>query len=66
VYRDWRKSQHSPGADGCVEIAWDPQGVRVRDSKDPGGPALYFTWLEWKAFITGVKEGEFDGLVDQA
>jgi hypothetical protein len=51
-----------------VEIAWDPEGVRVRDSKDPGGPALRFTWHEWKAFIAGVKQGEFDGppLVGQA
>lgn len=44
-----------------MEIAWDPEGVHVRDSKDPGGPALHFTWVEWRAFITGVKEGEFDG-----
>jgi hypothetical protein len=51
-----------------VEIAWDPEGVRVRDSKQPGGPALCFTWPEWKAFIAGVKEGEFDGppLIGQA
>ncbi|MBX6750487.1 MAG: DUF397 domain-containing protein [Micromonosporaceae bacterium] len=65
--RAWRKSQHSH-ADACVEIAWDPEGVRVRDSKHPGGPVLHFTWVEWKAFVTGVKEGEFDGpaLIDQA
>lgn len=67
--RDWRKSQRCPGtANGCVEIAWDPEGVRVRDSKDPGGPALRFSWGEWQAFIAGVKDGEFDGpyLISQA
>lgn len=58
--RDWLKSQHS-GADQCVEVSWDPEGVRVRDAKHPEGPVLRFTWGEWKAFIAGVRDGEFDG-----
>ena len=29
--------------DGCVEVAADPGGVRVRDSKDQAGPELAFT-----------------------
>jgi hypothetical protein len=34
--------------------------VAVRDSKDLGGPKLLFTHDEWKAFIGGVVDGEFD------
>jgi hypothetical protein len=32
----------------------------VRDSKDPQGPVLLFTPDEWRAFVGGVRNGEFD------
>jgi hypothetical protein len=34
--------------------------VAVRDSKNPDGPKLVFTPSEWKAFLGGVRTGEFD------
>jgi hypothetical protein len=34
--------------------------VAVRDSKDPDGPVLEFTPLEWLCFLAGAKAGEFD------
>lgn len=37
-----------------------PGMIAVRDSKDPAGPKLLFTRDEWKAFIGGVMNGEFD------
>lgn len=37
-----------------------PGVVAVRDSKDPDGPKLLFTRDEWKAFVGGVRAGEFD------
>jgi hypothetical protein len=46
--------------DGCVEVAADPGGVRVRDSKDQAGPELAFTDHEWRVFTGAVKDGEFD------
>ena len=57
----WRKSTRSgPFTDNCVEVAFVPDGVAVRDSKDPDGPALLFTPAEWNAFVGGAKDGEFD------
>ncbi|MEV1239910.1 DUF397 domain-containing protein [Nonomuraea sp. NPDC049750] len=58
----WRKSTRSgPDGGNCVEVAELSGGRRgVRDSKNPSGPALIFTPGEWSAFISGVKDGEFD------
>jgi len=45
----------------CVAVKIHPDGsVKVRDTKNPGGPALDFNKDEWAAFIGGVKLGEFD------
>ncbi|WP_067181510.1 DUF397 domain-containing protein [Microtetraspora niveoalba] len=58
----WRKSARS-GANGgnCVEVASNLPGIiAVRDSKDPDGPKLLFSPAEWRAFIGGVKDGDFD------
>jgi hypothetical protein len=56
---DWRKSTHSCTT-GCVEIAFVDGLVAVRDSKDRQGPVLRFTPAEWKAFLSGVRGGEFE------
>jgi Domain of unknown function (DUF397) len=55
----WRKSSHSGGSGNCVQVASLPPGaVGVRDSKDPGGPALVFTAQAWQAFTDQVKSGK--------
>jgi hypothetical protein len=56
----WRKSTRSSGSGNCVEIAEIGDAVAVRDSKNPGGPVLIFAPDEWRAFVGGVKGGEFD------
>ena len=57
----WKKSSRSGAAGHCVEVAFlENQGVAVRDSKDPAGPALTFTAAEWDAFVGGAQDGEFD------
>lgn len=55
----WNKSSHS-GNNGCVEVAHGDDQIAVRDSKDPSGPMLLFTPREWRAFLDGVRDGEFD------
>jgi hypothetical protein len=57
----WRKSSYSGGSQNCVEVAAGlPGAVGVRDSKDPGGPALVVTPASWRAFTARVKNAEFD------
>lgn len=61
---DWRKSRHSGGNGNCVEVAKMSNGhVAVRHSQTPEGPAIVYTPSEIRAFLAGVKDGEFDYLV---
>jgi hypothetical protein len=59
---DFVKSSYSqPGATiTCVQIARKPRGVAIRDSKDATKTTLFFSNAEWKAFLAGAKDGEFD------
>ncbi|HWG99107.1 MAG TPA: DUF397 domain-containing protein [Pilimelia sp.] len=55
----WRKSSRSSGTGACVEVAQPAAAaVRVRDSKDPGGPQLAFAPGAWRAFLRGVAGGD--------
>jgi hypothetical protein len=57
----WAKSSLSYANGQCVEVAGLPSGaVGMRDSKDIGGPVLEFAPAEWRAFLDGVRNGEFD------
>jgi hypothetical protein len=57
---NWRKSTQSNGSGDCVEVAECPDAIHVRDSKNPTGASLVFTVAEWRAFVVGAKDGEFD------
>lgn len=46
----WQKSTYSKDGGSCVEVTGTGPAVAVRDSKNPGGPALAFTPAEWHAF----------------
>jgi hypothetical protein len=56
----WRKSSYSASGN-CVEVATLPNNnLAIRDSKDKVGSILRFSPNEWRAFVAGVKDGEFD------
>ena len=56
----WRKSSHSGNSGNCIEVAVTETVVGVRDSKDRGGPRLTVTADEWRDFIAGVRDRQFD------
>lgn len=58
----WRKSSHSGGAtdEACVELAALPEGVGVRDSKDPEGGRLAVSGDAFGALLRRIKEGALD------
>jgi len=47
----WHKSSYSGSGSACVEVARVPDGVLVRDSKDPDGSALTIPTAAWQAFL---------------
>ncbi|WP_007023538.1 DUF397 domain-containing protein [Saccharomonospora iraqiensis] len=55
----WRKSSYS-GKHECVEFRRVDGGVEVRNSKRPDEATIRYTDAEWRAFVAGVKDGEFD------
>jgi Domain of unknown function (DUF397) len=60
----WQKSGRSSAQGNCVETArLDDGRVAVRNSRHPAGPALIFTQAEARAFLDGVKDGDFDYLL---
>jgi hypothetical protein len=58
----WRKAQLSVANGACVQVARAGEMLAMRDSKDPDGPVLMYTPVEWHAFLDGAKKGEFDDL----
>jgi hypothetical protein len=66
----WRKSGQSEGNSGAgveVPTAWDTSTLfLMRDSKDPVGPNLALTVLEWTAFLTQIKTGTLDLQTDRS
>jgi hypothetical protein len=55
----WHKSSHSGSEGNCIEVTGDlPGAVAVRDSKNPGEPALVFSRDEWTAFIGELRRRE--------
>ena len=58
----WRKSTYSNPNNNCVEVTLLPDGgAAVRDGKQrSASPILQFSKDEWKAFIDGVNDGQFN------
>lgn len=45
---------------GCVGVAIKDDAVFVTNTTTSTSPITQFTHEEWKAFVAGVKNGEFD------
>ena len=59
----WLKAQPSSHNGQCVELASTAGRIAIRDSKDPNGSILVYTSDEFKAFLDGARNGEFDSLL---
>jgi hypothetical protein len=59
----WVKASFSNHNGACIEIASTTDKIAMRDSKDPGGPILVYTPIEFRAFLEGARNGEFDSLL---
>ena len=52
----WRKSTYSNANGGdCVEVADDARAILIRDTADPGGPALAVSAAAWREFTTSLR-----------
>ena len=58
----WRVARGCNGGE-CVRVAATDGTVLIGDTKDPQGPVLSYTAAEWRAFVEGIRQGDFDGLV---
>ncbi|MGX2995023.1 DUF397 domain-containing protein [Streptomyces sp. JNUCC 64] len=62
----WLKSSYSSNGGACVEVAASFAAshgtVPVRDSKDPGRPALRVPVPVFVSFVAGVKGGRLGGV----
>lgn len=62
---DWRKPWSGPNGGTCLEAKkLDGGRVALRQSTDPGGPALILEQHEIRAFVEGAKSGLADFLTD--
>ncbi|MFF4342656.1 DUF397 domain-containing protein [Kitasatospora sp. NPDC001540] len=52
--------QYAPGEEEGVQIAFVDGYIAMRNGAEPDGPALIFTPAEWRAFVLGARDGEFD------
>ncbi|GHF04949.1 MULTISPECIES: DUF397 domain-containing protein [Streptomyces] len=54
----WQTS--SQGRTSGVQVAFVEGFVAMRSGGNPDGPKLIFPPGEWRAFVLGAREGEFD------
>ena len=58
----WQKSSFSVANGECVEVAFlSDDTVGIRDSKHAEGPVLRFSRAEFRAFVQGIQQDEFQG-----
>lgn len=60
----WRTARTCDGG-ACIQVAASGPMILIADSKTPSGPALSYTMTEFREFILGAKNGDFDDLIQQ-
>jgi predicted secreted Zn-dependent protease len=58
----WRTAFSCNGG-SCIAVAAAGQKVLIADTKTPDGPVLSYTPEEWREFLAGAKNGDFDDLI---
>ncbi|MBP2404464.1 DUF397 domain-containing protein [Streptomyces syringium] len=58
----WQKSSFSGDRDDCIELGRSEDAILVRESDDPG-VIVTTSPDKLRAFLLGVKAGEFDHLI---
>jgi predicted secreted Zn-dependent protease len=48
----------------CVQVAADQNTILIRNSRQPDGPLIEYTPEEWHEFVSGIKKGDFDNLLN--
>ncbi|KAA2254959.1 DUF397 domain-containing protein [Solihabitans fulvus] len=51
----WRKSSYSANEENCVEVAFTPAMVGLRDSKSPAAGHIEVHPSTFRAFVDGIK-----------
>lgn len=55
----WKRSTYSGWSNNCLEVVSRGHCTIVRDSKQPTGPVLIASPVQWTAFVGAVSRGEF-------
>ena len=55
----WRVARSCQGG-ACVRVARAGEMILIGDTKYPDGDVLTYSVGEWRDFVTGIKQGDFD------
>jgi hypothetical protein len=58
-FSTWLTSSYC-ASNNCVEVSLSADAVGMRDSKNRTQPALVYNMDQWRDFVAGVRDGEFD------
>jgi len=57
---DWKISSYSGGGGNCVRVGRKDGYVLLGDDQNPDRLPHIFTPTEWRMFLLGAQDGEFD------
>ena len=58
---DWRVSRTCESG-ACIMVARNGNSVVFGNTQYPDGPVFTYTDAEWREFLAGAKQGDFDGV----